>query len=544
MEKTVATFLTNIGAPVSQAHCERLIRTHSDFPALSSISDAFERLGLRHAMSMVDRSEMHTIPCPYLLHTEADGGDIVAIMRPEDIAKHEEALAYWSGVIIQVDPVPILAVQERSIAYKRDQFSRFLQIVLASMGILLTAYMIYKLVAGPSTLPVSLGISGLLVTALTGCIIGYFLLAKDLGIKYRSVEAFCAVEEKANTDCNRILNSGGASILGLVSLSEAVFAYFSFQIIALYLSVLGGSLYNEAQVVFFGLSLLALPVVVYSVVYQYAIAKTWCKLCLLVDGVLLAQFGVTASLYAVNTFGGPATSLVCVVGYIFLFISVLAVTVLGKASLKSYMEVVKSEAEALRVKNSLPVFKHLLQFFTRRITIAPFEDEIILGSPEATLKLVLVLNLHCVPCKEHFQKVVDAVNVYPQNIQIALRFVLSGRDANISPTSVHYIIHYWREHIQGRAEQTQQTIQLLQDWFEDMDLERFKSTRSVDVSVPDTTSEQLSLAHRQWVQREHITRTPALFINGYFLPQNYTLDDVLAMTQELIHSSGKEEVGV
>ncbi|TGE23987.1 vitamin K epoxide reductase family protein [Hymenobacter aquaticus] len=541
MEKTVATFLSHIGAPVAEAHCERLIRTHSDFPALVSISDAFERLGLQHEMSMVDRAELDALPYPCLLHTEADGGDIVAIRKPGDVAANQEALAFWSGVIIQVDPQPVLAVQERIGAYKRQQFSRFLVMALALTGVLTTVYGGLRLAAQAPSAAVGAGMGGLLVLAAAGGAIGYFLLAKDLGIKYSSVENFCAVEGNAKTDCNRLLNSEGASILGVLKLSEAVFAYFTFQILALYAAVLSGVLYHEAQAVFLALSLLALPVIGYSVVYQYAIAKTWCKLCLLVDAVLLAQLGISVVLHQLQPVEATALAPVAVLGFALLLGAVLALTVLGKGLLKEYFTVIKSEAEALRVKGSVAVFKHLLQF-TRRITITPFTDEIILGSPEAKLKLVLVLNLHCQPCKEHFQKVVDAIQVYPREIQIALRFVLSGRDADISPTSVHYLIRYWRENIQGQPEQTQRTVRLLQDWFEDMDLERFKQKRVVDFSVPDSHSEQLSLAHRQWILREHITRTPALFINGYFLPQNYTLDDILAMTQELIYSAGKEEV--
>ncbi|HCD52391.1 MAG TPA: hypothetical protein DEQ34_08085 [Balneolaceae bacterium] len=42
--------------------------------------------------------------------------------------------------------------------------------------------------------------------------------------------------------------------------------------------------------------------------------------------------------------------------------------------------------------------------------------------------------------------------------------------------------------------------------------------------------------HNAWVEQTHISKTPTLFVNGYEMPVNYTVDDLKAMIPGLTES--------
>lgn len=540
MEETVAKFLTFIGAPVAESYCERLIRTHSDYPSLVSISDTFERLGLEYTIGVVERNELHTLQLPYLLHTEAEGGDIIAIKKQRDLAINEKVLKHWSGILIQIDPLPFNDTKERIDTFKRARFVRAIMLPLVVFGLALLIYESYLFSKEFQSLLLKTEVFALFLTSLFGISIGYLLIAKDLGIKYNSVENFCKVEGNPKTDCNKILNSNGATILGLINLSELVFVCFLSQALIIITVIFNYSFYSSAQLLFSILAILYAPVILYSIYYQYAVAKVWCKLCLLVNANLAVQ-----ALFLINTryvdFRKVIHSQIPnIFIFLFIFLLVLFVVILIKDQIKENIRLVESESEALRVKHSMFVFTNLLKF-SKKISTDFAEDEIIIGNTGAHLKLLLVINLYCLPCKEHFQKIVDAVTINSQDLQISLRFVLSGRDINLSPNTVQYIIHYWRENIMGKPNYSQETIKLLQEWFDEMNLETFKVRRPLTSAVIDNRTQHVSAMHHQWIQSEHIRRTPSLFINGYALPQNYNLSDILDMSQEMIHAFEKDK---
>jgi hypothetical protein len=534
MENVVASFLVKLGAPVSAQQCAHLIRTHSDFPALVSISDTLDRLGIDHYVGKVDRNDLTALSYPYLLHTQLSGGEILCIDSEADLTTNEDALAHWSGVVIQVDPVPSLAITERIAAYHDALLRKGLLALLAVAGLLLSARVVWQLCTqSASALATALTLA-YLASAVGGIVIGYFLVTKDLGIKYASVESFCAVEEDSRFDCNDILKSKGAQVFGSVKLSELVLAYFAFQVVALVITTLSDASPAALQWLQLGLALSTIPVMAYSLFYQRFVAQKWCKLCLLVNAVLLMQLGTEITKYLV---AAPAFSRALALpwaGYAVLLVVVFAVVFLAKIFGKLALQQFKSEYQALRIKNSAPVFTHLLKQ-AKAVSMAPFAEELTIGDPNASLQIVAVLNLHCNPCKEHFLQLADIVSVYPERISVRFRFLLSGRDIGRNPTSVHYLLWYWLEHIRHRPDESAQTIALLRDWFGVMRLEKFQKIRPVASPIPHPLSEALARTHHQWIRQHNITRTPTIVVAGHVLPSNYNLEDILAMSQELIH---------
>ena len=90
------------------------------------------------------------------------------------------------------------------------------------------------------------------------------------------------------TDCNNILESDAAKIGGVLSWSEVGLGYFISNITLL---ICYPSLISYLSII----NICALPYTLWSVWYQYKIAKQWCVLCLLVQLLLWVLFTINIS---------------------------------------------------------------------------------------------------------------------------------------------------------------------------------------------------------------------------------------------------------
>ena len=93
--------------------------------------------------------------------------------------------------------------------------------------------------------------------------------------------AFCSggTEKK---DCDAVLTSKGAELLKGYKLSDFSLLYF------IILSFLTFVQIQNPNISFI-ISVIALPITIYSIYYQYFILKKWCLLCLTIVGVLWIQ---------------------------------------------------------------------------------------------------------------------------------------------------------------------------------------------------------------------------------------------------------------
>jgi len=68
----------------------------------------------------------------------------------------------------------------------------------------------------------------------------------------------------------------------------------------------------------------------------------------------------------------------------------------------------------------------------------------------------------------------------------------------------------------------------LHDWFALWDLEKFAEKWRVDEQVREECI-HLAVAQNAWTTTVGVQQTPTFFLNGYQLPEHYTVEDLLAM---------------
>lgn len=438
MEQVFADYLTTLNIPVSRRYFRKRVASHPDYPSLLSISDTFEQLGIPHGVARMDRSGLENVAFPYILHLEKGAGEYILINGIDDLYEKAEIQEDWSGVVVKAEQVNEVKDAENQHYLSTEKAGRWgMSLLIASFLIVIALLLTYSF-AWPMLI--------LLATAVTGTILGYLLVAKDLGVTFDAVESFC--NDGKSVNCDRVLRSDQAKLFGLYSLSDAVLAYFTVQAIVTGLLVpittMAPSLLWTLSVA----SALSIPVVGYSLYLQGIKFKTWCRLCLLVAGLLVVQAGLFGWMVASGFFDLAdgnmwATGLVAGI-----FLAAGSLVFLLKTRLKEGSEAEQAEVTANRIKYNPFVFSHLL-LQQPSADCTPFEKELIIGNPKAPIQITMAASLGCGPCKDGFEKAKRLIKLHPEMVNLSVRFSIPQQSNGNETDPGRYILGYWLHRIYG-----------------------------------------------------------------------------------------------
>ncbi|SHG29701.1 Protein-disulfide isomerase [Fodinibius roseus] len=538
MEHLVSKYLKDINLPISRNYCEKLIASHPDYPSMLSIADTLQRLGIRYKTARIEKEYLNNIEYPYLLWPDENGGEPKIVRDEQDLLGNgtqapDNTETERPAIVLKAEPTDTITDEENNRQRSQDRFLRLLTVVLVvAVGGLIFLNIL------PSFTWVYTSLS---LTALAGTVVGYLFIAKDVGISYKPVEAFCRAGKKTN--CDALLNSEAARLFGdKVSFSDATASYFLFQLLAIgFLFPLGEASFLWILAV---LSVLTIPIIGYSLWYQAVEAKTWCRLCLVVDVILTIQAGFFGYLYYDSLAGTGYPTPIPIAVALLLFGAVGSAVLLLKHKVKVDNRSEQAEIVANRIKNSPEVFMHLLRR-GKRVDTTPFEQELFIGNPDATIKILMAASLGCGPCKEGFEKALQLVSVYSYNVNLTIRLRTGGGGNNRDVKPGIALLGYWQQYIHGKPDASERTEHLIRDWYKLKDLEEFSRQYPVDVDMDkrnNGSSDQLEDQHAQWMEREDISATPAFFINSYQLPKQYSIEDLMGILPCLTDQIKRQEI--
>lgn len=534
MEHVITAYLKDLNIPISRKYVEKRIASHPDYPSLLSISDTLDQLGIPHGAVRVEKENLAELPVPYLLHLKRGRGEFFTIKRSEDLEKNPDILDAWDGVVLLAEAGEMPEDEENRISLAREKAVRS-AIVLS----LLSASCVFTLLLLQNFSMINLL---LLATAAAGILLGYLLIAKDLGITYEAVESFCRTGQKSS--CDEVLRSEEAKVFGEISLSDVVLSYFTFQFI-----VAGFFIPVWENVAFLWVlaagGVLALPTVGYSLYVQGIKLKSWCRLCLLVDAVLLVQATLFGWLIVTGLLTWSDINLWAAGLSLFLLLATGSLIFLVKNRIKEGVRAESAERAASRIKNDPVVFTHLL-VQEKQADDIPLEGEITIGDPHAPVRILMAASLGCGPCKEGFEKSAKLVTRYPEKVNLSIRFLMPAGDEDGETGPGRYILSYWNKQIHRKdhtSEQgTMKTVELIRDWYALKNLDLFKEKYPQRSNGHDDTVEQWASRHAEWFDKAGLKGTPTFFVNGYKLPEQYRIENLgylVAGFSEQILATGK-----
>jgi protein-disulfide isomerase len=244
-----------------------------------------------------------------------------------------------------------------------------------------------------------------------------------------------------------------------------------------------------------------------------------------VAGVLVVQAGLFGWMAVAGVFG-PADGSLWSAGLLAgLFLATGSLVFLLKTRLKEGSEAEQAEAAANRVKYNPSVFTHLL-LQQPQADCTPFEKELLIGKPEAPVTLTMAASLGCSPCKEGFEKASQLVRMYPEQVNLTVRFSVPKQSNGSGADPGRYLLAVWLHRINGTKHSSKDSEHLIRDWFELADMNAFREKYPLPVNGQNKELDTLAVQHSGWFEKADIKGTPTFFVNGYPLPGQYRVEDL------------------
>lgn len=150
--------------------------------------------------------------------------------------------------------------------------------------------------------------------------------------------------------------------------------------------------------------------------------------------------------------------------------------------------------------------------------IANCQSRIIFGNPSAKLKITILTNSHCGPCATLHKQIDEMLE--KAGDKFCLQYVFLAFNSVVVISNRFLIAAYFKYGAKG-------VNRIYSDWFEKgkYSYEKYIRKYSLELNTPDIDNEILS--HDIWKEHHQLTATPTVLVNGYKLPAQYSISDLI-----------------
>jgi len=519
-------YLKSCGLKVNSLFLTRQLKSHPDYPSLTSLTDVLDDLGIHHIALKADKEKLDEFVFPLLAHTSADGQNGFEIVTSlKEIEKDRPAfLRRWDGIVLMADGDSVIVHEEHNdMARAQKVRRRWLT------GLLTPAILLYG-----ASFALHWDTTAFLFSllCLAGCLVCAGILLQTMGKDNPVSQQFCRGDSASG--CNKVLHSKGAKLMGILTLSEAGLIYFTALFLFALLSRLTTAANNYSSALLMIPASLAIPLTFVSVWYQWKVVKSWCRMCLTVAALCWLQFILLmaakdqwSSVY--HTWDAPFPA---ILPSLLLLLTSFSLSFICWYYLRSLYDKAALSEDGHRQlsswKRDVRLFTNLLQQ-SRRVDVSPWPEDIVLGNRHAPLQLMIVSNPYCAPCAQSHRELDKLLQAYPGEIGVTVRLAVVSPD--ISDRRTKAIDHILKACLSPKGKSRQQ--QLLHDWFDKMDLDEWLAAPETPIQQVAGDPHYLLKAHGDWYVQNNIQHTPTLFLNGSELPGLYTTADLKPLISQL-----------
>ena len=520
--KATIAFLKLLKVNVNNSSVDDTMQNHPDWPSLLCISDSLNKWNVPNAVGKVEVSDIDLFPTPFMAFTGSleNPLEIVTDVSEKEVKLYstshnkpivenkESFLKRWKGIYLIAEKNEKSGEKDYELNKKKTLIKNLVPI---SLFILLAIISILFLIRnlGISEIDHELSIYFQYVILIIGVFVTSLLLWHEIDNNNPLLNKVCAGIIKGN--CDAILSGKQSKLLSWLSWSEIGFFYFAGGLLTL---LLVEPLISSIAIIGY-LNILALPYTVFSIYYQERVAKQWCIFCLVVQALLIIG--------GINVFANGLLIPFQQISDDLFFKSIMFYLspVLFWYAVKPYLlrlqEAKITKREYLRIKFNSEIFETLLKK-QKQITVSIHGIGIDLGNSNATNELIKICNPYCSPCSRAHPKIEKLLRGIP-NLKVKIIFTTPNdpNDRAYKPV----------KHLMAINEQKKEFIKrALDDWYlaDSKDYERFAAKYPMNGAL-EKQGEKIE-AMFNWSNEMEVEFTPTIFINGYQLPDAYTIDDL------------------
>ncbi len=521
--KATIAFLKMLGVRVNDNTVSEVLQSHPDWPSILSISDALRQWHVPNGATRIDKEDVDRLPVPFMAHTPGRECQFPVVVKvtEEKIVWRDSAAANpveedrksffdkWSGICLIAEPDENSGEAAYAEGRRKQWLSSMVPALLLAGVLCFLGFSFYRTVLSvpvnwlPYTIQFVLLMGGVFVTTL--------LLWYEIDRNNPALQKVCTGYGKTN--CNAILTSKQAKLFNWLSWSEVGFFYFTGGLLCL--------LFSGNSLVFTGwatgwLSLLALPYTLFSVYYQWRVAKQWCVLCLAVQLLLVAGAANVVFFQLFRTTASLSVEAFISIAFLYALPVLLWYTI--KPAVLRLHKAKSTKRELLRLKFNTSIFNALLEK-QKRVDVPTEGLGIWLGNPNAKHQLVKVCNPYCGPCSRAHPKIEKLLEANP-DVSVRIIFSASNKENDKAAAPVKHLMA-----IAGRNDEAV-TKRALDDWYlvDKKEYEVFAKKYPVNGEL--AAQGDAVEAMREWCDKMQIRVTPTIFIDNYQLPDVYGIEDL------------------
>lgn len=514
-------YLKQVGIKINTDELKLQIVSHPSYPSLHAVTGVLDHFRIENLAVEVpkDKETLNQLPKAFFTLVETESiKNYVVVIKSDDtsvtihygakkkVSKSiDDFLTEWTGIVVVAEKNDV-AIESNS------HNSKGLVNTIYVLGV--TLFLATFFFTKPSWFEIVH-----YVLSLAGVAISILIVKHELGYQSKSVEKLCSASKA--TSCNAVFNSNGAVLFKGVKLSDMSLVYFSALVVAWLITINTGSGFKG--IVF--MTILSLPMTLYSIYYQAVIVKKWCPLCLAIVAVLWLQ-GFSVFLFGVKIEIAPIIEIIII---LLAFLICTGLWLFIKPLIKKEQELEKLQIEHYRFKRNFNLFNAVYQMQDAIDIRISDINEIVLGERNAPVNITLVTSPLCYYCKATHNVVERLLEQYSETVSVTMRFNINIQDKQ---SKAYKVVNAFHELYNFDTDKFMEAVH--EAYVEKADLEKWllKWNRSSNVDYTNVLIKQ-----KEWCHNNGINFTPAMYINGKAFPKEYDKSDLLFFIDDLEHES-------
>lgn len=332
--------------------------------------------------------------------------------------------------------------------------------------------------------------------------VSLLLLRKQMNIDDRISTQICSAVE--NGSCNAVLKTKGSKLLDVISWSEIGFSFFLSNLLILLFC-------KELLEYYILFTLLASPYILWSVWYQKFRVKQWCPLCLIVQFLLCIIVVVDINYILDELYYFD----------ILLFAKSLSIYMIVLFSTSYVYDALLKNANVSGLIYKMNRFKYNTDVFMYMIKKKSFYyidnsvSNISIGDLNSLNIITLIINPFCVPCFLMHSQITDIIVKKSVHVKyIFTTFSLENDD-------ICRILIYSYEKSPDFFMNT------LSEWYDEGRINPEFFIDKYQFLLGNNNFSILYNKHKKFITDNSILKTPTVLYNGFELPEEYNVGDLL-----------------
>nr|WP_262921501.1 cysteine peptidase family C39 domain-containing protein [Psychroserpens algicola] len=494
------------------------IKSHPTYPSLHAITGVVDHFNIENVALDIPKTKdtLNQLPKTFLAQVNVDLEDRFVVVnktkdnckltlnsRNKKVLSQTEFLKIFTGIILVITPNEALS---------HTVISDTISIIKNGLAIGSVVLIVLLNILSNSKLETVI----FLILSFLGVYCSIAIIKQEQGENSILGNAFCSKQTQSK-NCNAVLTSKGSFIIKNLKLSDLSIIYFTSLFLSSFILLLNSGGFFSLKVI----SLIALPITIYSLYYQSLIIKKWCLLCLSVIVIIWLQALIAFLFFSYNF--ELKNSLVTVLT----FACICLVWITTSRVFKEYKTLKQTKIEYFRFKRNFDLFNNQLKLSKLINTRTEIPKEIILGNTNSPLDITIITNPMCGPCKQVHNIIEDILTRHKASVKLTIRFNI--RTDNPNNTAIRIASRLLEI---NDVEGNDICLAAMHDIYGNLSAEQWSKKWEI-CSKPNYYLSTLYDQHI-WCNTHSINFTPEILINGQSFPKLYDRSDLLFFMDDLI----------